>query len=472
MLRKFIVMAVVLTVFFSLVPIAYAANENMVPAGNAELKNLFSMENFGANGQMPQVVFGEGTPSIAQLKTKDGKTTLALKVTGLGKNTWSSPCVDIFSIIKKDVEKNGPGRYAVGFNLLLDGKEGEEYKLSVTVRASNKTELFSVGNGGEAGYRTSIGEVKALSGIWKNFSSTFGVKKEDVQGDESWKMCLDRIPETLTTIYIADLMIFRVSDDSSSTVQNTMCVDSSQYASMTATDTGKIEKGVNLLDEKTSTFSGVTDWQQTKWTGFSAGAMSISEEGYSGPSIKMETPKNTWGSPAIDIFPMITEPGEYTFSVFARYDGEGEKKLNIIMRGTKETTVIEQHGTNFYGQLCSKTLTAGQWSKMTATFKVTEEDLQGEDSWKVCYSSISADIEAVYFDEAVLIKGTSTDLPEAVTPDEGVVVEQKSEEKQLYDPNTKDAMVKTAIITAVIVIMVILFKTVLWPFIIKKGAGK
>lgn len=234
-----------------------------------------------------------------------------------------------------------------------------------------------------------------------------------------------------------------------------------------------IPQSENLIDSKTSSFSGISNWRETDWIGFYAGNMSLSEEGFSGACIKMETPENTWGSPALDIFPYIKEPGQYVFSAFVKYDGEGEKNFDFILRGTKETSIIEKRGKNFYGSICVKRVKAGQWEKVTASFYVTEEDLKADDVWNLCISVVEPDIKALYFDEVVLIKGKANALPEISEPNENVVFDEEPEkgEKQLYDPAIKETAKKTAIITSVIVVIVVLIKIFL-PIIMKKGVKK
>lgn len=240
-----------------------------------------------------------------------------------------------------------------------------------------------------------------------------------------------------------------------------------------------IPQSENLIDSKTSSFDGIGNWNETNWISFYAGNMSLSDNGFSGACLKMETPKDTWGSPALNIFPYIKEPGQYAFSAFVKYDGEGEKKFDFILRGTKETSIIEKRGKNFYGSICVKRVKAGQWEKVTATFYVTEEDLKADDVWNLCISVVEPDIKALYFDQVALVKGKANNLPKNPEPDEDVVFDEQpekmekseKEETQLYDPTIKETAIKTAIITAVIVTIVVLIKIFL-SIIIKKGAKK
>lgn len=459
MLKK--LMAVTLVLFMlSCCIIVKAEGENIAFSGEKNIGEMFS-------------VFGTGKANIEYVTTKKGEKVPAVKTTGLGENTWSSPCVDIFGVIKKDVEKNGAGRYAISFDVMLEGEENKEYDLSLLMRASAKTTLFVNGNGGEAGYRAPLGRVKAVTGKWKSFSTTFGVLKEDVQGEETWKLCLDALPQGLHTVWICDFSIIRFSDDTTTEVKNTFCVDSAKFAEANE-ENAVVSSGENLLDKATSSFENVANWQNTKWTSFSAGNMSIIKEGYSGSCLKMETPKNTWGSPAIDIFPYITEAGQYSLSMFVKYECEINRKLSLIIRGSRKNSFIEQQNTNFYGDLCTKNVKAGQWEKFSATFNVTEEDLAEKDMWRLCFSSIQPDVKAVYIDEIAIVKGGVKDLPQNPTPNESVQLEQQEQkEKQeviLYDENIKKTAIKTAIITLVIVIVVVPLKIVSKVF--RKGIKK
>lgn len=459
MLKK--IMAVTLVLLLFSCCIAEAAGENIAFSGEQNVGETFS-------------VFGTGKAEIEYVTTKKGEKEMAVKTTGLGKNTWSSPCVDIFAIIKNDVEKNGAGRYAISFNVMLEGEEDKDYNLSLLVRSSEKTTLFTNGNGGEAGYRATLGRINAKTGQWKSFSTTFGVLKEDVEGEQSWKLCLDALPEDLHTVWLNDFSIIRFSDDTSVEVKNIVCVNCTKFSSANGENEEAVTaSGENLLDEKTSGFENTEKWQDTKWTGFSAGTMSVSEEGYSGSALKMETPENTWGSPALDVFPYITEAGQYSISMFVKYDGESAKNLTLIIRGTRVNSFMESKGNNFYSIIGVKTLEAGKWKKFTATFTVTEEDIKEKDTWRLCFSTVETDIEALYIDEVSLVKGDIGELPENPEPDESVQLEQ-SEEKAtvpLYDESTKTTAIKTAIITFSVTALVIFIKIFL-PKILRKGAKK
>ena len=229
----------------------------------------------------------------------------------------------------------------------------------------------------------------------------------------------------------------------------------------------------NLIDSKTSSFDGIQDLRETKWFSFYAGEISISDNGFSGSCLKMETPRDTWGSPALDIFPYIDKPGQYIFSAYVKYDGQGEKHLNFILRGTRATSIIEKFGKNYYGSICAKRIKAGQWEKFTTVFNVTEEDLKLEDHWNLCISVVEPDIEALYFDEVVLIKGAANNNAtnnETVTEpskelESNVDAEFKEktikEKKQLYDPVIMETAIKTVKITAIVVAVVVLIKIIL-----------
>lgn len=454
MLRKLIAVALVLFLFSAC--IVEAEGENAVLQNEKITEDMWS-------------VFGTCNVSTEYVTTKNGAKETALKSTGLGKNTWSSPCVDIFSIIKKDVEKNGAGRYAISFNIMLEGEENKEYNLSLIVRSSQKTTLFNKGDGGEAGYRNGLGRVKAVTGVWKSFSTTFGVLEEDVQGEQTWKLCLDSLPKDLHTVWLNDFSIIRFSDDTSPDVRNTVCVDCTKFAD-TQRPKENNSPSQNLIENVTSTFEGIKKWQDTQWTSFFAGNMSIAEEGYTGACLKMETPQKTWGSPALEIFPYIKEEGQYSVSMFVKYDGEGEKNLSLILRGTKANSFIQVRDTNFFGTIDVKKVYAGEWTRMTATFTVTKEDIAQDDSWRMCFSTIQPDIKALYIDEVVLIKGSVNDLPKENESNESVEHQHhkpKEEIPPLYEGNIKKTAITTSIITFIITTLVIVIKIFL-PVLIKK----
>lgn len=466
--RKFVALMLILIIF---IPFCFV---------EAAGENIAFQETVFENGENPWGVFGTGEVGIEQLKTNDGKTELVLKATGLGENTWSSPKFDMFKAIKADVEKNGAGRYAISFNVMLEGEKDKEYDVSVLVRSSNKTALFKNGNGGEAGFRATLGSIKDVSDKWKSFSTTFGVSKEDIEGEQSWNLCLDHITKGLHTVWLSDFSIIRVSDDATPEVKNVLCVDCTKYLPME--DSGEktqeettAEKKENLLKGATSTFDDITDLKQSGWTGLSAGIMSLTKEGYSGGCLKMETPPNTWGSPVLDIFPYIKEPGKYSVSMMVKYDGDGEKDMALIIRGSRKNSFIEQHNTNFYTDIGTKRVKAGEWTRIMATFTVAKEDILENDSWRLCFSSIAADVKALYIDEVALVNGGVANLPAVAEPNESVQIEQaKREEEQLpplYDENIKKTAISTAIRTLIVVVVVILLKIFL-PKVFKKGVKK
>ena len=220
----------------------------------------------------------------------------------------------------------------------------------------------------------------------------------------------------------------------------------------------------NLVEERTSTFENVNSVAESGWTGFSAGTLSIDANGYRGSCLKMTTPAQTWGSPTIDIFPFIKEEGTYSISMFVKFDGEKEQGLSFVLRGTRENSFITAHGTNFYVNIGSQKIQSGQWTKMTAQFIVKEEDFSEKDSWKLCFSTIKPEVEAIYIDDFVLIKGKVSELPENTEPDEDIIVSEDSrpkQDKELYPPQIKKTVVITSIVTLIVVALTITLKIII-----------
>jgi hypothetical protein len=214
----------------------------------------------------------------------------------------------------------------------------------------------------------------------------------------------------------------------------------------------------NLIAEAGYGFEGnMGSIQSAGWTSFSGAAIGISSEGYDGSCLKASGFKYTWSSPSIDLFPIVVENGSGVYSLSMMIKVESEKDYNcaLILRGTRANSVIEAKGSNFFGEIGRKTVKPDEWTRVTASFEVTNGDIDAADSWKLCLSSTPADVTNVYIDNFVFIKGSVKELPNEKT-------EKDSSEEQkndgLYDPEIKENVIKACIFTGATVIIVTVLK--------------
>lgn len=471
-LRKFFALLIIAVMSFPLVNIS-AADTNLIPEADCKMNK--------GNNWAP---YTGGKVSVVSLKTATDSKNTVLKATDLGKNTWETPFLEIFAIIKDDVDKNGAGRYKVSFEYMFQGEEDKDYNITTMIRSTRPMKVLTKKNNDSTQFRDSMGRISGKTGVWRTFNTTFGVVEEDVQNaNTSWMFCFDGFPTDLTTMYFDDFVITRtaVKDITDVSVKGTVVSNSVKFkGAQTITDknessenTGNVQHCVNLLDKKTSTFDNIKTVEESGWTGFSSVDLSIVQGGYKESCLKMTTPKQTWGSPTIDIFPYIKEAGTYSLSMFVKFDGDTEQNLALILRGTRENSFIEERGGNFYGIISTKNVQAGQWTRITAQFTVSENDISA-DSWKLCFSTIKPEIKAIYVDEVVLIKGETDQLPENNEPDEAIVVADgtlKQNDGSLYNPQIKKVAITTSVVTIVVVAVTIALKIII-PKIFKKGEEK
>lgn len=488
MLKRFIAVFITVSILFSIPLLTVKAKgANLISANDSQMNDISSWRAF------------EG--GYVQMGSANGENVLF--ASGLGTRTWYTPAYNIYNVIRSDVLKNGGGRYQISFSIALIVTGDGEQEISSMIRSTNKTPIMDIANNEKDEFRKKLSIVFGKNGEWKDYSITIGVKPEDVKNEgEEWLFCFDKIPEALTGMYIDDFSVCRYSDDSEQTVLMHSCKPSKKTFSgvasnatptaktnatpvprvtpsasgNTAVNSGTVETGKNLFDEKTSTLENVNAVGQTAWTTFSSIGLSISDGGYSGKCLKATGHSVTWASPAINIFPYIKEAGTYTFSAMVKVTGSKEETdYSFIIRGTKEKSFIPQRGSNFFGSVGRGKLTSGEWSRIVGQFTVSEEDMEEQDTWTLCISSIPLEVGEVFIDEAVLIKGTEKQLPEMKEPDEGVSVKEGSVSKytvgQLYKPELKEAIITTSIYTSLVVVLVIAGRIFLL-MLIKKGRKK
>ena len=227
---------------------------------------------------------------------------------------------------------------------------------------------------------------------------------------------------------------------------------------MLSVSVGAKTEAKNLISDAGYGFEGdMGSIQAAGWAPFSNAVIGISDEGYEGKCLKASGFKYTWSSPSIDLFPFVKGNGSgvYSVSMMLKVETDKDYSAKLILRGTRTNSVIKQSGSNFFGDIGAKTVEPNEWTRVTASFEVTNGDIDAADSWTLCLSHIPTEVTAVCIDNFVFIKGSVSELP---AENIGGDVSEEKKDDALYDPSIKESIIKACIFTGITVIIVTVLK--------------
>ncbi len=137
-----------------------------------------------------------------------------------GKNAWSSPAINLASVIKE------AGRYNISFSIKLGGEDidtisGAPFEMIIRGNGSEDANSFIVKSPSNDNYRYPVsatidGDIED----WMTVEFSLEVQPEDIDGEShGWHLCMHMINEAVTEIYIDNVVIGKVIRESAPETQ-------------------------------------------------------------------------------------------------------------------------------------------------------------------------------------------------------------------------------------------------------------
>lgn len=318
--------------------------------------------------------------------------------------SWCSPALDLFGWVKK----GGAGEYQIQFDIMVSTSL-EKTALNALFRCSNKTTHCTTPNDDATEFRGGLGRMdEMVHDVWRHITVSFDVAKEDLTGTQTWLFCFDSIPDDISYIYLDNVELEKKSD----TVPTAKAGQSANPVAAISGEKITANNGNNLIEKASADFDNIQDLKESRWVSFQGSPVLVEKGGYVGNCIAMYDVPYSWSSPALNIYPYIKEPGQYTISMLVKVVFEGEAaNISITLRGDSANSFIQDHTTQFFSGIGGAEVTSGQWAVATGTFLVAPEDLQDAHNWMVCLGNLPANSASVRIDSVELIKNTAMNPP-------------------------------------------------------------
>ena len=299
--------------------------------------------------------------------------------------SYASPQIDVRSYVQNNVKKAS----TVYVSMDVYTENDDMLKLLTRIRTTTK-DGFSMCKETGAAY-CSLGTVDIYAGQWNRITVSFNVTQSDLYSTEPWNFCFDGISsKTKEPVYIDNFYIG---------------LDEENPLSMPEVSDGQVE---NFLLPADSTFETGT----SAWNVLSAGKNSIVDNPSGEGKVLCYSnldPSKTYASPQLDIRSAIQENVDKATTIYGAIDIYCEKDIvNAIIRLRTTTSsgfsMCEEAGAT-YCTIGSADALAGEWTRVTFSFVITEKDLSSTEPWNLCFDGIAKNLTAedkIYIDNVYI----------------------------------------------------------------------
>lgn len=175
----------------------------------------------------------------------------------------------------------------------------------------------------------------------------------------------------------------------------------------------------------------------------------------------------SWCSPALNIYPYITQSGQYIVAMLIRVEFNGTASSpSLTLRGDSQNSFIQNHNTQFFTGIggTQEKIVSGEWTAVSGTFTVTQGDLAGAHHWALCLGNLPEDTVSVSIDGVSLVKDGNVQPPAGGGQQNNqngqneLNSSMETGSKVIFNPLTWAAAIGTAGATLSLVLVAIAFK--------------
>ncbi len=400
-------------------------------------------------------------PFGGELEYRQMEGNSVLVYSTLPGKSWCSPAVEIFSLI----QASGAGEYRLEFDIMISTSQVSS-GLNTLFRCTNNTSVCTSANDDKSEFRGSVGRINEISNnTWRHFSSTFGVSQEDIAGNNSWILCFDAIGDDISYIYLDNVSLVKQSETYTPPTPTPIPPQENSDPLMEVTDVKiSADNGTNLIEKASADFDTISDASGCRWFPFQGDALTVEKTGYQGNCITLHNVRYSWCSPALNLYPYITQTGQYSVAMLIRVDFKGAASSpSLTLRGDSQNSFIQKHNSQFFTGIggTQKEIVSGEWTAVSGTFTVSQGDLTGAHHWALCLGNLPEDTASVSIDSVSLVRGEAIQLPQEETQQNGQNQLNGSMEtgsKVIFNPLTWAAAIGTTGVTLSLVLVAIVLK--------------
>lgn len=351
-------------------PVFAEKTENLVPAKNSTFES----------GSTDWTALSGGTVSIADNPDGSGKV---LKYSDIPEKSYASPCLDIRPYVQGAITKP-----ATVFGSLDVYAKGEEVNCLMRLRTQTENGHSLCKQEGK-NYCNIAPRVSIPEGEWTTIYFQFDVTKEDLSSTENWNIAFDGIYSNSTKIcpdaFYIDNFTITAEELSDSALQERPKPEDVEG------EVNLAQTSANLIDSKDSIFGAGTP----AWKTMVGGVLSVvdSPDGADKVLEWSELPEEGWASPVFDIRPTIVKAVTEPVTIYGSIDiYSPDTDLNLLLRIRTSTengfSLCAKENKNYC--VLSKTIAyAGDWTRITFNFTLTESDLKSTEPWNLCFDGIT-----------------------------------------------------------------------------------
>ncbi len=358
-----------------------AEEENFIPESDSTFENgKSSWKTLGSGGLL----------KVVDNPTGEGKV---LCYSGIPDQSFASPQIDVREYVLGNVTEET----TLYGSIDIYTKNDDLANILIRIRTKTADGYSKCTTDGQA-YCT-IGKVNTYGDEWTRVSFSFDVTEADLSSTEPWNICFDGLSRsTKEAIYIDNFYIGTEEDCPLEENED----DGEEDAPVAE---GEI---VNFLSENFSTFEG----GKTSWGVLAGGTVSVVDNPNGEGKVLCYSDINlekSYASPQVDIRNAIQKNVDEEVTIYGSMDLYCEKDLSGRLIRLRTTTAegfsLCAAGDVNYCAIGVASAVAGEWTTVTFSFEIFEEDLESTEPWNLCFDNIAKDLEEgdmIYIDNVYI----------------------------------------------------------------------